>query len=1755
MLLCRVCRSGVRPGEGVERHFRTHKLKGPELADIVRYYSDMELDNPMTGRLPDDGLAPVEELPIVRGYSCRACRFHTISPKVAEQHWRTAGHASQGGRTPQASKYVAAQLQTWLGGKYARYWAVRTSDADHGERPVVDSVLESMITECEAEQKVEDDSRRRKGDAKEGLDRDDAWVSYMGWVRHFGSRDKLAIFDAAEWVRARAVKKQAVQGPEQEREEAALVRLGQSFDREIERYCARLDCVPVETLQRLASVSPTMLQGKPFGRKGREDSMVKYRSVGHRYLGFCYRAYKLGREEALEQLGISFTAEQWGLFGDIMHELGEGGSDDTQDSGFFSGSSARSNSDSDSDDADDDDDANDDEEAEAADGNGSGTRFASADEALDGAVYRFLISSIRQNIGGKVYANPLLCFCAALGIWKAPLGFVQPQLYTGLLAGIMWWARLVFLESTFEHQLRDLDEVSVDAVLAFQEEHAKWMCINTHTVVSTIVNWMAYGKGHRQRTGGQPSTRWTEDGSALFHSGDRVGVEDFKKTMRDLVGEAEGFMDEMMNHSWAKVSDRLDMNRISDCTVRLGAGQSFATDPKNEWLEPGPGKVTRLAGPTLWNAAHNRWKLPRVKKWLRLLRQFREAAMVLVHVWGGQPGRGPEVTTLRHCDSWQLMRNMFVLDGQVMLITDRDKVKAMRDNGRKVARFLPPRIGKMMVAYVAWLLPFERMLRRRCTLPEPPDDMLEFMWRDGCSARLWETERLSSALARIMQAGTGVRITVARYRPIAIEMGRRIRGLVLAQLEARAEDGDDDDDVDVDPMTGEPIDCGGSWHIVWDLQATHGTKVAMQHYAVHVNYPGQLQPQMIATFREISRLWHQFLEHDAAPATGARKRKNKEVTGHEAAKRFRLATTTVEAQPERDPEQERMAGLRKLLGPNASWRSPKQEQSMKTNMELLHGQSAINVLPTGAGKSILFMLPAVLADGGTSIVVVPFVSLVDDLLTRARAMGVDCIQFKTSLSCGREGLPRAARLVIVSADIVSNAEMIAYADGLFAAGLLRRIFIDECHTAITDAGYRRKLSELKGLHRYGCPVIMLTATMPVVLEDWFRRAMLAEAAAMVRDRTTKLNCRYRVEKIKPGRDVVALHVAGLVQQYTECMARNEKGVVYCRSKAQCESLAERIGCTFHHSGMPDERRRDVREAWTAGSGHRWITATSGLGTGIDIAGIIAVIHAEQPYGLVEFVQQTGRGARRADEVVESIIVHDGRPPREDEHQDWVGMCNEAEMKAFMSTPGCRRAVLGAFMDGVGGEVCGHIRGAIPCDRCSAAWKVAEREQPAADRGGAVWQAFNRDEGRRRRTLTRWLEEVADECAICHVQRHYDARLLASVPDEPRHASGDEICSGIGQYRYRYLRKKVTFGSHSCCFMCKLPLDWCEPTRQDGQCEYMDKVLPVALMALQSQEVRTLARERFDVDAEDHEAFFRWLGRDRLFHGTKGTNALALWEAVVWEAYKEGRYWFRYDDCIDIDHENRATAQGPPDNRDVARGKVTDGDEFGDATDGEEFGDATDCDELGAESGDRCAAASPQQQPQEEEQERQDGLVNRSGEHVQDESTQQGELHKWLEGIQAIGCSVCHVRWQLRGAPEDERAEVEHERADCKLIKQTDFNRWQAQLAIRDSDCCWECGLPHDWCDREKAAGQCRFRNKVLPVVMLAQRGRGGTSSVRTLVSEALGVEMEGGEAYREWVVRPRQMYGKTMSNGLAVWDAVVQHCARRLAGEATRTSR
>lgn len=96
----------------------------------------------------------------------------------------------------------------------------------------------------------------------------------------------------------------------------------------------------------------------------------------------------------------------------------------------------------------------------------------------------------------------------------------------------------------------------------------------------------------------------------------------------------------------------------------------------------------------------------------------------------------------------------------------------------------------------------------------------------------------------------------------------------------------------------------------------------------------------------------------------------------------------------------------------------------------------------------------------------------------------------------------------------------------------------------------------------------------------------------------------------------------MVLRLEKQMSGTQKGVVYVRSRVSCIALAVKLGCNYYYSGVVEEsQRRAILQRWASGEGeNRWIVATTGLGTGVDIPGIVAVVHMEQPYGLVDFVQ-------------------------------------------------------------------------------------------------------------------------------------------------------------------------------------------------------------------------------------------------------------------------------------------------------------------------------------------------------------------------------------------------------------------------------------------------------------------------------------------------------------------------------------------------------
>jgi superfamily II DNA helicase RecQ len=134
------------------------------------------------------------------------------------------------------------------------------------------------------------------------------------------------------------------------------------------------------------------------------------------------------------------------------------------------------------------------------------------------------------------------------------------------------------------------------------------------------------------------------------------------------------------------------------------------------------------------------------------------------------------------------------------------------------------------------------------------------------------------------------------------------------------------------------------------------------------------------------------------------------------------------------------------------------------------------VLPTGGGKSLLFTLPACIEEGVT-VVVVLYRALIEDLVQRIRDCGVDCMEWK-------HGDTNPASVVVVSADvagdIISNGNFLGYARLLKNKGLLQRVVIDKCHLLFTARHWRRNLLKVKNLRLLRCPMVMLTATLPLV---------------------------------------------------------------------------------------------------------------------------------------------------------------------------------------------------------------------------------------------------------------------------------------------------------------------------------------------------------------------------------------------------------------------------------------------------------------------------------------------------------------------------------------------------------------------------------------------------------------------------------------------------------------------------------------------------
>jgi ATP-dependent DNA helicase RecQ len=296
-------------------------------------------------------------------------------------------------------------------------------------------------------------------------------------------------------------------------------------------------------------------------------------------------------------------------------------------------------------------------------------------------------------------------------------------------------------------------------------------------------------------------------------------------------------------------------------------------------------------------------------------------------------------------------------------------------------------------------------------------------------------------------------------------------------------------------------------------------------------------------------------------------------------------------------------------------------------LAVLGGQDLVAVMPTGAGKSLCFQLPALLLPG-TTVVVSPLIALMKDQVDALRARGIPAAALHS-------GLVPQERAAVESALAGGRLSLLYVAPERLGSGPFRdalrqarvaRLVIDEAH-CISQWGHDfrpdyRRLAAFRA--ELGVPAAAFTATAtpdvradiaaqlglrdPLELVTGFERPNLTLAVEL---------CRTRPEKAAAlGRLVAQVGTPGIVY------AATRKGVELWADLLSAEGL--RVG--RYHAGLSDEERSRAQEDFLAGRVDL-MAATNAFGMGVDKADIRFVAHVELPGSVEAYYQEAGRAGR------------------------------------------------------------------------------------------------------------------------------------------------------------------------------------------------------------------------------------------------------------------------------------------------------------------------------------------------------------------------------------------------------------------------------------------------------------------------------------------------------------------------------------------------
>ncbi|MCF8882842.1 DNA helicase RecQ [Erythrobacter sp. SN021] len=449
---------------------------------------------------------------------------------------------------------------------------------------------------------------------------------------------------------------------------------------------------------------------------------------------------------------------------------------------------------------------------------------------------------------------------------------------------------------------------------------------------------------------------------------------------------------------------------------------------------------------------------------------------------------------------------------------------------------------------------------------------------------------------------------------------------------------------------------------------------------------------------------------------------------------------------------------------------------------VLAGESTLAVMPTGAGKSLTYQLPAVMLEG-TCVVISPLIALMHDQLRSARANGIRAATLTSADADWRETQDsfRAGELDLLYV-APERASQPAFREFLSNSSLCL-FAIDEAH-CVSEWGhdFRPDYRMLRGLMDAfpTVPRLALTATA----DNQTRADVMAQLGiadnGLVLAGFDRPNIRYAIR-----------HRDNPVRQLNELMANEPgPGIVYAQTRRKVEDLAEKLATATgrpvlpYHAGL-DPKVRAANQAAFVASEDIVIVATVAFGMGIDKPDVRFVAHVGVPKSIEGYYQETGRAGRDGDPAQAVMFWGAGdfatarqRLAEVDEARRNAERARLDALAGLVETVECRRAVLLRHFGEDPPSRCGN------CDNCLEPASVTDVTQLARKLLSAVYRTGqNFGMGHLQKVLTgnedeRVRQRGHDRLSVFGIVEGDEARLLQPL-SRALQARGDLVATEHG----------------------------------------------------------------------------------------------------------------------------------------------------------------------------------------------------------------------------------------------------------------------------------------------------------------------------------------------------------------------------------------